>query len=72
MKDMELPEYFKTANKIIERAHRGLPHDRWMIGNKEMEHFLKAYMELLDVCHAMNKDMIQRGIDSMSTDPNNT
>ena len=69
---MELPEYFKTANKIIERAHRGLPHDRWMIGNKEMEHFLKAYMQLLDVCHTMNKDIIQRGIDSMSTDPENT
>ena len=69
---MELPEYFNTANKIIERAHRRLPHDRWMIGNKEMEHFLKAYMDLLDICNKMNTDIIQRGTDSMSTDPNNT
>jgi hypothetical protein len=43
-----------------------------MIGNKEMEHFVKAYMDLLDICNKMNTDIIQRGTDSMSTDPNNT
>lgn len=68
----EIPNYFETANKIIERAHRGLPHDRWMIGNKEMEDFIKAYSALLDACNNMHKDLIKKGFDAMATDPDNT
>ena len=63
----EVAEHFKTANKIVERAQRGLPHDRWMIGNKEMEAFVKAYADLLDACNEMHKDMIRKGFESMST-----
>ena len=68
----EIPNYFETANKIIERARRGLPHDRWMIGNKEMEDFIKAYSALLYACNNMHKDLINKGFDAMATDPENT
>jgi len=64
----EIAEHFKIANKIVERAQRGLPKDRWMIGDKEMEAFVKAYIDLLDACNEMHKDMIRKGFESMSTE----
>jgi|TARA_A100001015_G_C14728245_1_gene608766 hypothetical protein len=64
----EIAEHFKTANKIVERAQRGLPHDRWMIGNSEMEAFVKAYTDLFDACNEMNKELIRKGFESMSTE----
>jgi len=68
----EIPNYFKIAEKIIERAQRGLPQDRWMRGDHEMKAFVKAYIELVDTCAEMHKEIIKRGVESMSIDPENT
>jgi len=61
----DLPEYFAIAAKIIERAERGLPQDRWMRGDHEMEALVRAYIALLNTCSNMHADMIQRGNDAM-------
>jgi hypothetical protein len=64
----ELPEYFAIAAKIVERAERGLPQDRWMRGDHEMEALVRAYVALLNTCSNMHADMIQRGSDAMDID----
>jgi len=64
----ELPEYFAIAAKIVERAERGLPQDRWMGGDKEQEALVRAYIALLNTCSNMHADMIQRGSDAMDID----
>ena len=64
----ELPEYFVIAAKIVERAERGLPQDRWMRGDHEMEALVRAYVALLNTCSNMHADMIQRGSDAMDID----
>jgi hypothetical protein len=64
----DLPEYFIIANKIVERAERGLPQDRWMRGDKEQEALVRAYIALLNTCSNMHADMIQRGTDAMDID----
>ena len=64
----DLPEYFIIANKIVERAERGLPQDRWMRGDKEQEALVRAYIALLNTCSHMHADMIQRGSDAMDID----
>ena len=64
----DLPGYFATAAKIIERAERGLPQDRWMRGDHEMEALVRAYIALLNTCSNMHADMIQRGTDAMDID----
>ena len=61
----DVPEYFAIAAKIIERAERGLPQDRWMRGDHEMEAVVRAYIALLNTCSNMHADMIQRGTDAM-------
>ncbi len=61
----DLPDYFAIAAKIIERAERGLPQDRWMRGDHEMEALVRAYIALLNTCSDMHADMIQRGTDAM-------
>jgi hypothetical protein len=61
----DIPEYFAIAAKIIERAERGLPQDRWMRGDHEMEALVRAYIALLNTCSNMHADMIQRGTDAM-------
>jgi hypothetical protein len=61
----DLPDYFAIAAKIIERAERGLPQDRWMRGDHEMEALVRAYIALLNTCSNMHADMIQRGSDAM-------
>ena len=61
----ELPEHFVIANKVINRAERGLPQDRWMRGDHEMLALVKAYIELQRACINMHQDMIQRGSDAM-------
>jgi hypothetical protein len=61
----DLPDYFAIAAKIIERAERGLPQDRWMRGDHEMEALVRAYIALLNTCSNMHHDMIQRGSDAM-------
>ena len=62
------PEYFTIAAKIVERAERGLPQDRWMRGDKEQEALVRAYIALLNTCSNMHADMIQRGSDAMDID----
>ena len=61
----DLPDYFAIAAKVIERAERGLPQDRWMRGDHEMEALVRAYIALLNTCSNMHADMIQRGSDAM-------
>ena len=61
----DIPEYFAIAAKIIDRAERGLPQDRWMRGDHEMEALVRAYIALLNTCSNMHADMIQRGTDAM-------
>ena len=64
----DIPEYFTIAAKIVERAERGLPQDRWMRGDKEQEALVRAYIALLNTCSNMHADMIQRGSDAMDID----
>jgi hypothetical protein len=64
----DLPEHFAIANKVVERAKRGLPQDRWMRGDHEMLALVKAYIELQNACINMHKDIIQRGSDAMDID----
>ena len=61
----ELPEYFERANRIVERAERGLPQDRWFIGDQDAEAIVKAYIALLNACTNMHKDIIESGSTSM-------
>jgi len=61
----DLPDYFAIAAKIIERAERGLPQDRWMRGDHEMEALVRAYIALLNTCSNMHADLIQRRSDAM-------
>jgi hypothetical protein len=64
----DLPEHFAIANKVVERAKRGLPQDRWMRGDHEMLALVKAYIELQNACINMHNDMIQKGSDAMDID----
>ena len=64
----DVPEYFAIAAKIIERAERGLPQDRWMRGDHEMEALVRAYIIMKNSLIAMHNDMIQRGSDAMDID----
>ena len=61
----DLPEHFAIANKIVNRAERGLPQDRWMRGDQEMFAMVKAYMDLVDAMKSMHDDMINKGLESM-------
>ena len=64
----EIPNYFEIAEKIIDRAKRGLPQDRWMRGDKEQEALVRAYIALQKACFNMHNDIIQRGSDAMDID----
>jgi hypothetical protein len=59
-------EHFRIADKICERAKRGLPQDRWMRGDQEMFAIVKAYMDLVDAMKNMHDDIIQKGLDAMN------
>ena len=61
-------EHFKIADKICERAKRGLPQDRWMRGNHEMHAMVKAYMDMTNMIKNMHDEMIQKGLDAMDID----
>jgi hypothetical protein len=68
----KLPQHFAIAQKIIERAERGIPQDRWIRGDHEMVAFVKAMIDLSDAYAQLHKEMINRGSESMSIDPENT
>lgn len=61
----DIPDYFAIAAKIIERAERGLPQDRWMRGDHEVEAIVRAYIQLLSTCEALHRDIVQRGSSAM-------
>ena len=63
---IEAWDHFKIADKVCERAMRGLPQDRWMRGNHEMKAMVKAYMEMTQIVHNLHNDIVQRGLESMS------
>lgn len=61
--DKDFSERFRAADKVVERAHRGLPHDRWFVGEKDMDNFVLAYSilvkltaELADALQEATKD----------------
>ena len=58
-------EHFKIADKICERARRGLPQDRWMRGDQEMFAMVKAYMDLVSAMKSMHDDMINKCLESI-------
>jgi len=68
----ELPEHFAIAQKIIERAERGIPQDRWIRGDHEMVAFVKAMIDLSDAYARLQQEIIDKGSQSMSIDPKNT
>ena len=53
--------HFEIADKICERALRGIPQDRWIRGNHEMNAMIKAYMDLVRVIQAMHEERIEKG-----------
>lgn len=61
----EIAEHFIIANIVINRARRGLPQDRWMRGDHEMEALVRAYIDLQNACINMHQDMVKRGSDAM-------
>ena len=61
----DLPEYFEIAEKVVERAERGLPQDRWFRGDQDMEAIVKAYIALRNACTNMHNDIIKSGEASM-------
>jgi hypothetical protein len=61
----DLPEYFEIAEKVVERAERGLPQDRWFRGDQDMIAIVKAYIGLRNACANMHNDIIKSGSTSM-------
>ena len=59
-------DHFKIADKVCERAKRGLPQDRWMRGNHEMKAMVKAYMDMTQIVQNLHNEIVQRGLESMS------
>jgi hypothetical protein len=64
----ELDENILIAERVVQRAERGLPQDRWMRGDKEMEAVVRAYIMTKNALIDLHKDMIQRGSDAMDID----
>ena len=64
----ELDESILIAERVVQRAERGLPQDRWMRGDHEMEALVRAYIIMKNSLFAMHNDMIQRGSDAMDID----
>jgi hypothetical protein len=58
--------HFKIADKICERAKRGLPQDSWMRGDDEMKLFVKAYMDMSKIVQNLHNEIVQKGLESMS------
>ena len=64
----ELDENILIAERVVQRAERGLPQDRWMRGDREMEAVVRAYIMTKNALIDLHKDMIQRGSDAMDID----
>lgn len=61
----ELDESILIAERVVQRAERGLPQDRWMRGDKEMEAVVRAYIMTKNALFDLHKEMVQRGSDAM-------
>jgi len=73
MKDeTQLLKEFSIAAKVVDRAERGLPQDRWIRGDHEMEAFVKCYINLVDAVGFLKNEIKRKGSESMSIDPENT
>ena len=73
MKDeTQLIKEFAIAAKVVDRAERGLPQDRWIRGDHEMEAFVKCYINLVDAVGFLKNEIKRKGSESMSIDPENT
>ena len=59
-------EHFKIADKVCQRAKRGLPQDRWMRGDVEMYSMVKAYLEMQDALSDVYEILHKKGLDSMA------
>ena len=57
MKDeATLIKEFAIAAKVVDRAERGIPQDRWIRGDHEMEAFVKCYINLVDAVGFLKKE----------------
>ena len=63
---------FETADKVYRRAKRGIPVDRWTIGEQEMKQFVRAYLGMSSLCielsvtlEVMTDEIRKRGLESM-------
>ena len=73
MKDeATLIKEFAIAAKVVDRAERGIPQDRWIRGDHEMEAFVKCYINLVDAVGFLKKEIRRKGSESMRIDPENT
>ena len=63
---------FAMAAKIVDRAESGIPQDRWIRGDHEMEAFVKCYINLAAAVEFLKKELRNKGSESMSIDPENT
>ena len=63
---------FAIAAKVVDRAERGIPQDRWIRGDHEMEAFVKCYINLVDAVSFLKEEIRRKGSESMSIDPENT
>jgi hypothetical protein len=64
----ELDENILIAEKIVQRAERGLPQDRWMRGDREMEALVRAYITMKQALIHAHNDLIKKGSDAMDID----
>ena len=65
---MELDEDIVIAEKIVNRAERGLPQDRWMRGDAEQLSLVRAYTMTKNALFQLHQEMIKRGSDAMDID----
>lgn len=73
MKDeTQLIKEFAIAAKIVDRAEKGLPQDRWIRGDHEMVAFVKCYINLVDAVGFLKNEIKRKGSESMAIDPENT
>ena len=67
-----MKDCFETADKVCGRAKRGIPVDRWTIGEREMKQFVRAYLGMSSLCmelsvalEVMTDEIRKRGLESM-------
>ena len=64
--DDDIQEAFTAADNVVDRARRGLPHDRWFVGTPDMENFVRAYVVLTNITADLTAEIQRRGAESMA------